>query len=82
MVTGNKLNFTKKIGFTTAAIIIIANIILWISLFWLNEDFLSSRTYIKIVITSVALSLLSLVISGLASYLEEENLLRKDKFIN
>jgi uncharacterized membrane protein (DUF485 family) len=78
----NKLLLTKKVGFTIAATITIANIVLWIFLFWFNEDFLSSKIYSKIIVTSIALAILSLLISGLASYLEEETSLKKDKLIN
>ncbi|MFT5702770.1 MAG: uncharacterized membrane protein (DUF485 family), partial [Rickettsiales bacterium] len=78
----NKLNLVKKIGFTTATIIVIANIILWITLIWFNEDFLSTKIYHKIIITSIAVTIVALIFSGYTSYLVEESELKKDKFIN
>ncbi len=76
------LECAKRIGYSAAAVVAILNIIVWIYLYWFNVDFLSSHTYGKIIITSIALIVLSLLVAGFAGFMYEEEKLKKDKLIN
>ncbi len=60
----NKLAAIQKLVYSIAALITISNIILWIYFLWVDSAFLSSETYLKILVTSVAIVILSLLVAG------------------
>jgi polyferredoxin len=75
------LETTKRVSYLAAVLIITVNIFALIGILWINPNFIISGTYIKIIITSIALVVLSILIAGFASFMCEEKL-KKDKLIN
>lgn len=80
-MSNKNLETTKRVSYLAAVLIIIVNIFALIGILWINPNFIISDTYIKIIITSIALVVLSLLIAGFASFMCEEKL-KKDKLIN
>lgn len=81
-MSSKKYEASKRISYYAAILIVTLNIIAWICLLWSESEFIYSATYIKIVITSIALIILSLLIAGFAGFMYEEEKLKKDKLIN
>ncbi len=80
-MSNKNLETTKRVSYLAAVLIITVNIFALISILWINPNFVISNTYIKIIITSIALVVLSFLIAGFASLMCEEKL-KKDKLIN
>lgn len=83
-MSDNKRNLgaAKKIGFTAATLIVIFNLVFWLYLYWFDQEFMRDEIYGKIIATSIVLAILALVVAGFASYMDEEEKLKKDKLIN
>ena len=80
-MSNKNLETTKRVSYLAAGLVITVNIFALIGILWINPDFIVSGHYVKIVITSIALVVLSLLIAGFASFMCEEKL-KKDKLIN
>ena len=80
-MSNKNLETTKRVSYLAAVLIITVNIFALIGILWINPNFVISNTYIKIIITSIALVVLSFLIAGFASLMCEEKL-KKDKLIN
>ncbi len=80
-MSNKNLETTKRVSYLAAVLIITVNIFALIGILLINPNFVISNTYIKIIITSIALVVLSFLIAGFASLMCEEKL-KKDKLIN